>query len=205
MTTTKAFRTAGLVLALAGACGIATAADVNSRTPPTFTKDVAPILQEKCQDCHRPGAMAPMSLLTYQEARPYAKSIKERVLTRQMPPWFLDKTVGIQHFSNDISLSDSEIATIKNWVDAGAPQGDPKDMPAAKKFDDTGWKLSKIMGREPDMIIEGPDYDMPAHGQDQWARPTTNINLDHPRWVRAVEMRPSNQPGRKMFHHILAN
>jgi hypothetical protein len=205
MTTIRSIRSAGLVLALAGACGIATAADINTRTPATFTKDVAPILQEKCQDCHRPGAMAPMSLLTYQEARPWAKSIKERVVQRQMPPWFLDKTVGIQHFSNDISLSDSEIATIKNWVDAGAPQGDPKDMPVAKKFDDTGWKLSKIMGKEPDMIIEGPDYDMPAHGQDQWARPTTNINLDHPRWVRAVEMRPSNQPGRKMFHHILAN
>ena len=195
----------GLIFAFLGALGAAAGAEVTGRAPVTFTKDVAPILQEKCQDCHRPGAMAPMSLLTYQEARPWAKSIRERVITRQMPPWFLDKSVGIQHFANNVSLSDEQIATIRRWVDEGAPMGDPKDMPPPKKFEDEGWKLAKIMGRQPDLIIEGPDYTMPAHGQDQWFRPTTNVALSSPRWVRAVEMRPSTQTGRRMFHHILAN
>ncbi len=83
--------------------------------------------------------------------------------------------------------------------------GDPKDMPPPRKFNDDGWKLESVMGHAPDMVIEGPDYTMPAHGQDQWFRPTTQIDLSGPRWVRAVEMRPSTQQGRKMFHHILAN
>src|SRR5437879_3242908 len=86
-------------------------ADGQDKTKPvTFSKDIAPILQEKCQDCHRPGQIAPMSLLTYQDARPWARDIKMRVLQRSMPPWFLDKTVGIQHFANDLSLSDEQIA-----------------------------------------------------------------------------------------------
>ena len=202
----KEFGTSRVVVgAIFAISGIAMGAEITNHVPVTFTKDIAPILQEKCQDCHRAGAMAPMSLLTYQEARPWAKSIKERVVTRQMPPWFLDKTVGIQHFSNDISLSDDQIAKIREWVDSGAPMGDPKDMPPPKKFNDDGWKLESLMGHAPDMVIEGPDYTMPAHGQDQWFRPTTQIDLSEPRWVRAVEMRPSTQPGRKMFHHILAN
>src|SRR5271166_3129463 len=100
----------------------------------TFTKDIVPIFQEKCQDCHRKDSMAPMSLVTYQETRPWARSIKERVVQRQMPPWHLDKTVGIQKFSNDRSLSDEQIATIVKWVDSGAPQGDLKDMPPPKQW-----------------------------------------------------------------------
>jgi hypothetical protein len=136
----KEFGTSRVVVgAIFAISGIAMGAEITNHVPVTFTKDVAPILQEKCQDCHRAGAMAPMSLLTYQEARPWAKSIKERVVTRQMPPWFLDKTVGIQHFSNDISLSDDQIAKIREWVDSGAPMGDPKDMPPPKKFNDDGW------------------------------------------------------------------
>ncbi len=192
--------------AFVATCGIALGADTTTGPRVTYTKDIVPILQAKCQDCHRTGGMAPMSLLTYQETRPWAKSIRERVVTRQMPPWFIDKTVGIQHFSNDVSLSDDQIAKIARWVDSGAPMGDIKDMPPPKKFeDDGGWKLTKIMGREPDMVIEGPNYTMPAHGQDQWFRPVTNIKIDQPRWVRAVEMRPSTATGRKMFHHVLAN
>src|SRR5262245_46653812 len=101
---------------------------------PTFTKDVAPILQEKCQSCHRPGYIAPMSLLTYEETRPWAKSIKERVVKGQMPPWHIDKTVGIQHFANDRSLTDQQIDTIVRWVDGGAEKGDAKDMPPAKQW-----------------------------------------------------------------------
>src|SRR5881628_1461047 len=98
----------------------------------TFTKDIAPIFQDKCQACHRPDSMAPMSLVTYEEARPYARAIAQRVETRQMPPWHIDKTVGIQHFKNDRSLTDDQIDTIRRWVEAGAPKGDPKDMPPAK-------------------------------------------------------------------------
>jgi hypothetical protein len=173
---------------------------------PTFTKDIAPILQAKCQECHRPGQIAPMSLLTYQDARPWARDIKKRVVQRTMPPWFIDKTVGIQHFQNDTSLTDDQIAMIAKWVDAGAPQGDPKDMPAARVWeDDGGWKLAKIFGRQPDLVLEGPDYTVKANYQDQWDRPITDVGLTEPRWVRAVEMRPSNMDSRKVFHHILAN
>jgi hypothetical protein len=205
-TTIKAVSRGLLLWATIAACGIATAAESHDRSPVTYAKDIAPILQDKCQDCHRSGGMAPMSLLTYQETRPWAKSIRERVVTRQMPPWFIDKSVGLQHFSNDVSLSNEQIAKINAWVDSGAPMGDVKDMPPPKTFDeDGGWKLAKIIGKQPDLVIEGPDYTMPAHGQDQWFRPTTSVELSEPRWVRAVEMRPSTPVGRKMFHHVLAN
>src|SRR5678816_2054007 len=106
----------------------------------TFTHDVAPILNAKCVTCHRPGEVAPMALLTYQDARPYARAIKEKVASRQMPPWFADKSAGA--FANDPSLTDKEIATIARWVDAGAPQGDPGDRPTAPHFTD-GWQLGE--------------------------------------------------------------
>jgi hypothetical protein len=181
-----------------------TAGGATTQGQVTFTKDIAPILQDKCQSCHRDGAMAPMALTSYQEARPYARAIKQRVVLRTMPPWFIDKSVGIQHFSNDISLSDAEIATIVKWVDEGAPQGDPKDMPPPKVFNDGGWKLAKILGRQPDVILEGTDYTVKAHDQDQWYRPTTDVGLTEPRWAMAVEMRPSTQESRQVFHHIIA-
>src|ERR1700722_4472075 len=161
---------------VAFAAGAAFAADTAKPTV-TFAKDIVPIFQEKCQDCHRPNSMAPMSLITYQEARPWAKSIKERVALRQMPPWHLDKTVGVQEFQNDRSLSDAQIAKIVRWVDAGAPLGDMKDMPPPKQFPgENTWQLAKVYG-EPDLIIKSPDYNMPAAGQDQWWRPTTDIPL----------------------------
>src|SRR5579864_5915355 len=94
---------------------------VSAQGQVTFTKDVAPILQSRCQACHRPDTFAPMSLLTYEEARPWAKSIKAKVVAREMPPWYIDKSVGVRHFKNDVSLSDREIATIVQWVDGGAP------------------------------------------------------------------------------------
>jgi hypothetical protein len=172
--------------------------------PITFTKDIAPILQAKCQNCHRQGEMAPMSLVTYEETRPWAKAIRERVVTRQMPPWHLDKTVGIQKFQNDISLSDAQIATIAHWVDAGAPQGDPKHMPPPKEWPkNDGWQLAKQFG-PPDFILKSDDYTMPAKGQDQWFKPLTPIPVTEPRWVRAVEMRPATQAGRRITHHALA-
>src|SRR5437016_3532313 len=105
------------VLAVAAS---ATAADASK--PVTFSKDVAPIFQAKCQECHQPNSIAPMSLITYQDARPWARSIKERVATRQMPPWHIDRSVGVQKFKNDMSLSDEQVDTIIRWVDAGSPQ-----------------------------------------------------------------------------------
>ena len=200
---------AALVVVMAAGTPANAQASAGAATPGqvTFTKDVAPILQEKCQTCHRSGGVAPMSLLTYQQTKAYAKVIKQRVTARTMPPWFIDKTVGIQHFANDISLSDAQIATIAKWVDEGSPQGDMKDMPPAKTFDDSdGWRLAQVYGRAPDLIIEGPDYTAKANFQDQWNRPVTVVQgLNGPRWVRAVEMRPVGTDSRKVFHHILAN
>lgn len=171
----------------------------------TFSKDIAPILQEKCQTCHRVGEIGPMPLTTYQEVRPYAKVIKQRVVARTMPPWFLDKSVGVQHYSNDISLSKDQISTIAKWVDEGAPQGDPKDMPPPKAFPyDAGWQLARILGRQPDLVLEGPDYTVKPGDQDQWFRPVIQVGLTEPRWVEAIEVRPSTKEARMVFHHITA-
>jgi hypothetical protein len=193
---------AGAFLAFAGEPSVGT----QSSKPVTFTKDIAPIFQEKCQSCHRKDSMAPMSLVTYEETRPWARSIKERVVKRQMPPWHLDKSVGIQKFQNDVSLSDEQIAMVVKWVDSGSPQGDPKDMPAAKTWpsDDT-WQLAKGFNRPPDMIIKSDDYTMPAVSQDQWWKPVVDLNVKDDMWVRAVEMRPGTAAGRKITHHALAH
>src|SRR6266545_7653322 len=130
---------------------------------PTFTKDIAPIFREKCEACHRPDSMAPMSLETYAETRPWVRSIKTRVADRQMPPWQIDRSVGIQKFKNDRSLTDEQIDTIVRWADAGAPQGDPKDMPAPKEWpEDQGWNFAKLFGqKEPDLIINSSAFTMP--------------------------------------------
>jgi len=142
--------------------------------------------------------------VTYEETRPWAKAIRERVITRQMPPWHLDKTVGIQQFQNDRSLSDEQISTIVRWVDGGAPAGDRKDMPPPKQWpDDDGWQLAKQFG-PPDLVIKSESYTMPAHGQDVWFKPVTEIPVTEPRWVRAVEMRPATPAGRRVTHHALA-
>jgi hypothetical protein len=180
------------------------AAELAGNKPVTFAKDIAPIFQEKCQDCHRAGSMAPMSLVTYEESRPWARSIRERVIRRQMPPWHIDKTVGVQKFKNDMSLSDEQIATVVAWVDSGAQQGNPKDMPPAKQWPaENEWRATKDLG-QPDLIVEGEAYTMPAHHQDVWWRPATDIGLTEPRWVRAVEMRPTTPQGRKIIHHAVA-
>src|SRR5207302_11187236 len=112
---------------------------------PTFHRDVLPILQKKCQECHRPGEIAPMSFMTYDQVRPWAKAIKTAVLTKKMPPWFADPHYG--KFSNDMSLSQAEIDTISNWVDGGVKEGNPKDAPKPRQFF-TGWIIGK-----PDQII----------------------------------------------------
>jgi mono/diheme cytochrome c family protein len=175
-----------------------------ARAAVTFTKDVAPILQDKCQVCHRPDSIAPMSFLTWEETRPWAKSIKERVATRQMPPWHIDKSVGIQKFKNDRSLSDEQIATIVRWVDAGSPRGDAKDMPPPVKWpSEEAWNFKPMFG-EPDLVVTSPAYKVTAEMPDAWYRPVVDTGLKEPRWVRAIEIRPKTVPGRKVTHHALA-
>src|SRR6266700_1677255 len=120
----------------------------------TFSKDVAPIFQAKCHECHQPNSIAPMSLITYQDARPWARSIKERVATRQMPPWHIDPSVGVQKFKNDMSLSADQVDTFVRWVDEGAPQGDPKDLPPAKPLvADNEWKAKRDGLGPPDLVV----------------------------------------------------
>ncbi len=170
----------------------------------TFTKDIAPILQARCQECHRKGSMAPMSLVTYEETRPWAKAIRQRVVARQMPPWHIDTTVGVQKFKNDMSLTDQQISAITRWVDAGAPQGDVKDMPPARDWmDDNGWKATAELGA-PDFVVKAEPYTMAPRHQDVWWRPSSDIPLTEPRWVRAVEIRPATLAGRKIIHHAVA-
>jgi len=200
------------VLAMGGFLMVsASAADIESNAAKpadravTYAKDVAPIFQAKCEECHHQGTAAPMSLSTYQEARPWARSIKERVVTRNMPPWHIDKTVGIRHFANDRSLSDEQIAIIAKWVDSGAPLGDQKDLPPAKQWsDDMGWQTAKILG-EPNFVVKSADYAMPAHGQDVWWKPVSALPITEERWVRAVEIRPGTPAGRKIMHHVRAD
>src|ERR1044071_4249311 len=161
-------------VALLAWSALAFAADVETR-PVTFSKDIAPILQEKCQECHHKDSMAPMSLVTYEETRPWAKAIRQRVVTRQMPPWHIDRTVGVQQFKNDMSLSDDQISTIVKWVDAGAPQGNPKDLPPARTWGHGNeWKAAKDLG-QPDLVIKSSPYTMAARHQDVWWRPVTGI------------------------------
>src|SRR5262245_235373 len=182
----------------------ATAASAQSGRPVTFTKDVAPIFQEKCEACHRPNSIAPMSLRTFDEARPWARAIKLRVAARQMPPWHIDRTVGIQHFENDRSLTDDQIDTIVRWVDAGAPQGDLTDMPRRRTWpDETAWGFAADLG-QPDLGLRSPDYKMPAQAQDAWWKPVVETGLKEPRWVRAIEIRPTSIKARRITHHAVA-
>src|SRR5688572_3710540 len=157
-----------------------------SRSQVTFTEDVAPILQRACQKCHRPGSIAPMSLLTYQDARPWARSIKREVEARNMPPWHIARGVGVQKFKDDPSLTDAEIATIAKWVDAGAPQGNPADMPPPVEFkDDNAWSLGT-----PDLVVTSRKHEVPAQGSDWWGDYIIETQLTEDRWLRAVEAKP---------------
>src|SRR5438094_3449330 len=174
--------------------------------PVTFSKDVAPIFQAKCQECHQPGSIAPMSLITFQDARPWARSIKERVATRQMPPWHIDPSVGVQKFKNDMSLTSEQVDTIVRWVDAGAPQGDPTDLPPPKPLvTDNEWKAVRDGFGPPDLVVKSSEYTMAAEHQDVWYRPASDIPLAEPRWVKIVEIRPSNLKARRIIHHSIAH
>jgi len=167
----------------------------------TFAKDVASILQEKCEACHRSGQMAPMSLTTYAEVRPWARSIRTKVVSGDMPPWHMSKTTGIQKFVNDISLSAEQVDTIVRWVDAGAPLGNAADLPPARAWPDgERWRVGDLLGRDPDLIVTSTPWTQPAEGQDQWWQPVVDPGTTEDRWIKAVEVRPTLE-GRRIVHH----
>jgi hypothetical protein len=167
----------------------------------TFTKDVAPILQRACQNCHRPGAIAPMPLVTYQDARPWARAIKAKVTAREMPPWYIDRHIGIQKFKDDPSLTDTEIATIAKWADAGAPQGAMADMPAPRQFSDVDkWHIGK-----PDIVVTMPkSYELKANGPDEFLDVDVDPGFTEDMYISAVETKPEPYSF-KVVHHATAN
>ena len=180
----RAFLTAATVGALAGAVGL------GASDSPTYYKDVAPIFQANCQNCHRPGEVAPMSLLTYESSRPWAKAIKTAILKKQMPPWFADQNYG--HFSNERRLSNRDIETITAWVDAGAPAGNAADAPRALEFQD-GWNI------KPDLVVEMPKpFELPARGTVNYKYVLVKTNFKEDMWVVAAEMRPGDPA---VLHH----
>lgn len=183
------------------AAALISAAPAGAQTV-SFSKDVAPILQRSCQNCHRPNNIAPMSFLTYQDTRPWARAIKEKVVKREMPPWFIDKTVGIRKFKDDTSLTDSEIATISAWADGGAPEGNPKDLPPPRQFEDTDrWHIGK-----PDLIVSMPvSFTVKAQNSDWWGNFIADSGLTEDRYIRAVETKPSPGKGIRVVHHAVTS
>jgi hypothetical protein len=166
----------------------------------TFSKDIAPILERSCQNCHRAGSIAPMALLNYKDARPWARSIKEKVVRREMPPWHIDRNVGITKFKEDPSLTDAEIATISNWVDRGAPEGNPKDMPPPRQFSDLDkWQIGK-----PDIVVSMKrPYTLKANGQDEYYDIDIDPGFKEDVYIQAVETKPDS--GFKVVHHATTN
>ena len=180
------------VLAALMAGVAALAADVSS-SPASFTfhKDVLPILQKNCQGCHRPGQIAPMSFLTYENVRPWAKAMKAAVVSRKMPPWFADPKYG--HFANDRALKQSEIDTIVAWADGGAKEGDAKDAPPPVAWPADGWQI------QPDYIVKGPEYDVPAKGVLEWTNYVVPSGFTKDTWITSLEIKPS---ALAVTHHI---
>jgi hypothetical protein len=178
-----------LLAALVNAAG----ADAPAAVTPTFSRDIAPIFQARCQECHRPGEAAPMPLLTYAEARPWARSIRKMVANRTMPPWHADPAHG--KWSNDPSLTAEESAKILAWADGGAPEGDPKDLPPAREFFE-GWRIGK-----PDVIFTMPrEFKVKATGEVKYQYIWIPTEFSEDRWIQAAEARPGN---RKVVHHII--
>jgi hypothetical protein len=170
----------------------ATAGTVTST--PTYYKDIAPVLQNRCQECHRPGEVAPMSFMSYEQVRPWAKAIKTAVLTRKMPPWFADPHVG--KFSNDRSLSQPEIDTLIAWIDGGTQAGNPKDAPAPRQFAE-GWTIG-----QPDVVFQMPAaIDVPASGVVDYTYIVIPTGFTEDKWVQFAEARPD---ARSAIHHIIA-
>lgn len=169
---------------------------VNTAATVTFTKDVAPILYGSCATCHRPGEMAPMSLLTYKEVRPWAKSIRERVLNREMPPWYADPNHG--QFANDSRLTERQIETIRSWVDGGAKEGDPKDLPPAPKFSDDGWRFG-----EPDAVFTMTEAaSIPADGTVPYRYFAVPTNFTEDKYVQFAQIKRGEA---SVVHHVIVS
>lgn len=159
----------------------------------TFYKDVLPIVQSRCQECHREGEIGPMTFTTYKEVRPWAKAIREVVQTKKMPPWFADPAYG--HFSNDRSMSEQEIKTLVNWVDSGAEEGPIQDAPSAREWPN-GWGIPK-----PELVVSMPSaFEVPANGKVDYQYIVVPTGLKEDKWVQMVEARPS---ARSVVHHIV--
>ena len=178
-----------LLLAGLACAGVAAAANVEK---PTFDRDVLPVLQKNCQSCHRPGEVAPMSFMSYQEARPWAKAMKAAVLSKKMPPWYADPKYG--HFQNDRRLSDAEVSTLVNWADGGAPEGDAKDKPKPLQFTE-GWNI------KPDQVVSMPKpMEVPAKGILEYQYVIVPTHFEKDMWVTAAEVRPGD---RTVMHHVI--
>ena len=205
---------------VAGAAALIVPSTVTAQSAPpatqvTYTKDIAPILQRSCENCHRVDGAAPMSVSTYEEVRPYARAIKQRTgigpHAGVMPPWYMEKNIGIQSFKNDPSVSDEEIAKIAKWADSGAPRGNPADMPPARTWEDGNtWTIGT-----PDLIVKLPSLTVKANSPDWWGEiPRAQISLTEDRYVTAVEVKEFNDVekagngrqtvgGRYVFHHLI--
>ncbi len=181
----------------------------------TYTKDIAPILQRSCENCHRPNGAGPMSLTTYEEVRPWARAIKQRTgigpHAGVMPPWYMEKNIGIQKYKDDPSLSDLEVAKVAKWADTGAPRGNPADMPPARVYvDDSVWRIGT-----PDLIVKMQDITVKGNAPDWWGEiESVPIPIDEDRYVLAVEVKEVNDVdaqnkerqtvgGRYVFHHLI--
>src|ERR1700712_4492371 len=211
----------GVVALVAGVLGFTVPFGVKAKPAAapgevTFTKDVAPILQRSCENCHRADGVAPMSLSTYEDARPWARAIKQRTgigpKAGVMPPWYVEKNIGIQQFHNDPSLSDEEIAMLAKWADSGAPRGNPADMPPARVYADrTSWAIGT-----PDLIVKTNELTVKAGAPDWWGEiPSVPTGLTEDRYVAALEIKEVNDVesknganratvgGRFVFHHMI--
>ncbi|MBI3651697.1 MAG: thiol-disulfide isomerase [Acidobacteria bacterium] len=186
------FAGASIVVLLAMTIAATGNASGNPAKDVTFSKDVAPIFYKRCAECHRPGEIAPMSLMTYKEARPWGKAIREKVAEGVMPPWHADPAHG--KFKNDRRLSPQEKATILNWVDSGMKEGYAKDLPSAPKFVE-GWNIGK-----PDLVLTARDYQVPAEGTINYQYFLVPTNFKEDKWVQAAEVRPGN---RAVVHHVI--
>jgi hypothetical protein len=189
----KRFGSVGLIIAMVAITGAGQRTGAAGEAV-SFTKDVLPIFQKNCQSCHRPGQIAPMSLLTYEEARPWARAIKTKVESRQMPPWFADPEHG--RFSNDRSLTRNEIDTIVKWADAGAPRGNPADAPSALEWPAGGWQI------QPDIVVKGPEFRVPAAADRnviEWTTMIVPSGFTKDTWITSLEIKPSDLA---VTHHI---
>src|SRR5438093_2659469 len=180
---THQYRTSGakvMVHLIFAGLAMAMTVQASEQSAVTFTKDVLRILQRNCQVCHRAGQIAPMSLVTYKDARPWAKAIKAAVTMRKMPPWFADQKYG--HFTNDRSLKQNEIDILAKWVDGGAAEGNPKDAPPPVEWPADGWAI------RPEVVVELPPHDVPAKGILEWELIALPSPFKSDTWVTSMEI-----------------